>query len=745
MCIDTCIVGYAGAGKTTTLKVAQQLWKAQGFQVMGLAPTGRATQNLEESGIKPQTLHRFLYQFEQGRYQLNPKTVLVLDEAGMVDMRRMERFLQAVETLGVKAVVVGDGAQLQAVEAGDAFRLITRQVEAFYLQDVRRQEQDWQREATKAFGRLETESALKMYLDKGQVTFVEERVLEVEKLVEAGDIKGLVSLYNLAHRMVGRSHSMAGIHSRIGQTDAAQRRDAWLYIKTHCALEMVAHLDTGYLDTCRSYMKALGTSPLVFAENFVEGKNREERLPKAMKLAERWRLPILNPNQPRHICDSRDATRAALVAAWGQSMEEKPEDSHLILAYTSKDVQALNQDTRRLMRARGQIQGAEFTYTTERQVKDPLVGGSLKRECVREEQKSFAVGDRLLFCKNENGLGVKNGMIGTVEALSPSSLTVKLLSSGGEERRMTFSPHLYKSFDHGWAVTVHKSQGVTVDRVFKLASFEEYRNLAYVGMTRHRKEVQVFGSTLDFWSKEVFLNRLSSSQDKSLAHDYGGEAELSQKLESARHNKLLSMLEKIGNRLDAMGFVAKHITQKTIDAFLTPRELSEVPHEAAPLTKDMPVRQDMPVWQDFSVSFQKAKEEALQLQGVNRLKDPGAFAVHIAEHKLFLQEEGTSLSQKDLTHNLKAAHYAENIFSERLQIIHEKWASIHGNKPLSPLQWRTLQEEAQRITQIEARLYGEALARKESIQEYDLYVGAKEQYEQNPYHPSVSLFVQIII
>ena len=164
-------------------------------------------------------------------------------------------------------MVVGDGAQLQAIEAGDAFRLITRKVEAFYLQDVRRQEQGWQREATKAFGRLETESALKMYLDKGQVTFVEEiwsqALPDVDKLVAAGDMKGLVSLYNLAHHMVGRSHSMAGIHSRIGETDAAQRRDAWLHIKTHCAMEMAAHLDAEYLDTCRASMKALGVDPLV--------------------------------------------------------------------------------------------------------------------------------------------------------------------------------------------------------------------------------------------------------------------------------------------------------------------------------------------------------------------------------------------------------------------------------------------------------------------------------------------------
>ena len=135
---------------------------------------------------------------------------------------------------------------------------------------------------------------------------------------------------------------------------------------------------------------------------------------------------------------------------------------------------------------------------------------------------------------------------------------------------------------------------------------------------------------MDFWNQEVFLYRLSSAQDKSLAHDYGDEEVLSQKLEGTHHNKLLATLEKIGNRLDAMGFIAKHITQKTVDAFLTPNELPEVPHQVIPLRKDVPARQD------FSVSFQKAKEETLQMKGVNTLKKPEAFAIHIAERKLFL-------------------------------------------------------------------------------------------------------------
>lgn len=72
-----CIVGYAGAGKTTALEACRDIWEAEGYRVYGLAPTGRAAQNLESSGIRSQTLHRFLKSFEEGRSQYSDKSVLV--------------------------------------------------------------------------------------------------------------------------------------------------------------------------------------------------------------------------------------------------------------------------------------------------------------------------------------------------------------------------------------------------------------------------------------------------------------------------------------------------------------------------------------------------------------------------------------------------------------------------------------------------------------------------------------------
>src|SRR3546814_8749952 len=72
----------------------------------------------------------------------------------------------------------------------------------------------------------------------------------------------------------------------------------------------------------------------------------------------------------------------------------------------------------------------------------------------------FAGEDRILFLRNEKSMGVKNGTLGTVERASAERLAVRL--DNGE--RVDVDLKLYAHVDHGYAATIHKSQGMTVDR-----------------------------------------------------------------------------------------------------------------------------------------------------------------------------------------------------------------------------------------------------------------------------------------
>ncbi|MGE8104794.1 hypothetical protein ACQKP1_14020 [Allorhizobium sp. NPDC080224] len=81
-------------------------------------------------------------------------------------------------------------------------------------------------------------------------------------------------------------------------------------------------------------------------------------------------------------------------------------------------------------------------------------------------------------------------MLGTVTAVEPDAVQVRLDGAGQNTARMISIPvRSYQSFDHGFATTIHKSQGATVDRAFVIASTTMDRHLTYVTVTSHRHAV----------------------------------------------------------------------------------------------------------------------------------------------------------------------------------------------------------------------------------------------------------------
>ncbi len=561
----SCIVGYAGAGKTTALEAAKEIWEQEGYKVYGLAPTGRAAQNLAQSGISSQTLHKFLKSHKEGRSQYKAKSVLVLDEAGMVDTSRFDDFLQAVDDLKVKAVIVGDGAQLQPVEAGPAFRLVTQKVSTTHLEKVLRQQEEWQQEATKLFSTLKTTEALQAYNQKGYVQFVEEKEIPIAELIETKNHAKIVETYNLSRRMTGNIYY--SIINDINEKHPEEKEPytlitshedyrfykEWRDLKITCANYMKQNLEE-----CRPFMKELGVDPQNFAEQFVnKGKSFKEQKLEAAALAHQWQLPQFNSYQRKHICELRDETKKALIQAWYLSFKEDPHKSHLIMSYTKADAATFNKEARYLMKQDGVVAKEEYLLTIHKEDQDDF-GDKI----IIKEEKYFAKGDRIFFLRNDNGLGVKNGTLGTILEIDRQKIKAKL-DNGNE---VSFAPKLYPFFDQGWAANIHKSQGVTIDRAFLLATHETFRNLAYVGMTRHREFVKVFGSKLDFWKEKIFFKRLSASQEKLSSLDYMkgyGSINLSKK-----NSKLQEILNRLGNELEAIRFVSKQAWQSIAERFL---------------------------------------------------------------------------------------------------------------------------------------------------------------------------------
>src|SRR5207249_3666832 len=107
--------------------------------------------------------------WRQGRDVLNPRDVLVIDEAGMVGTRQLERVMSRAAEAGAKVVMVGDPQQLQAIEAGAAFRSIHERHGGAEIGEVRRQREDWQRNATRDVATGRTGQALEAYRSRGMV------------------------------------------------------------------------------------------------------------------------------------------------------------------------------------------------------------------------------------------------------------------------------------------------------------------------------------------------------------------------------------------------------------------------------------------------------------------------------------------------------------------------------------------------------------------------------------------------
>ena len=182
------VVGYAGSGKSAMLGVAREAWEAEGHTVRGAALSGIAAENLEGgSGIASRTIASLEHQWSHGRELLTARDVLVIDEAGMIGSRQMERVLSAAREASAKVVLVGDPEQLQAIEAGAAFRRVAERHGAVEITEIRRQREEWQRSATRALATGRTGEAIDVYDQRGMVHAAETREAARSALVEGWD------------------------------------------------------------------------------------------------------------------------------------------------------------------------------------------------------------------------------------------------------------------------------------------------------------------------------------------------------------------------------------------------------------------------------------------------------------------------------------------------------------------------------------------------------------------------------
>ncbi|WP_028734327.1 Ti-type conjugative transfer relaxase TraA [Rhizobium leguminosarum] len=194
----------------------------------------------------------------------------------------------------------------------------------------------------------------------------------------------------------------------------------------------------------------------------------------------------------------KDEAVESLIAAWDRDYD--PSKTSLILAHLRRDVRMLNNMARAKLVERGVVADG-FAFKTE------------------DGNRMFATGDQIVFLKNEGSLGVKNGMLAKVLEAAPGRIVAEV-GEGERRRQLTVEQRFYNNLDHGYATTIHKSQGATVDRVKVLASLSLDRHLIYVAMTRHREDLAVYYGSRSFAKSGGLIPILSRRNAKETSLDY---------------------------------------------------------------------------------------------------------------------------------------------------------------------------------------------------------------------------------
>jgi len=363
------IQGAAGTGKSVSLAALREAYESAGNRVIGLAPSGAAAAELQNSaGIQARTIHSLLMRLEndnaQYREKLRPSDVIICDEAGLADLRTLQKLAGYCDAAGAKLILVGDGRQLEAVGSASVLDMLTEEVGCAELIQIARQKDPLDRAISQAW---------------------------FEGPAEQGG------------------------------------PDALDMMKARGLLKMPAE----------------GTK-----------------------------------DKPIDLL-MRDALEArASGTEWNEI---------LLLADRNQSVRSLNKKVREHRFATGELDKAQ-------QIRVPVETGRGDYADL-----DLAPGDRIMLRKNEKvgGEPVYNGDRATLtriervqtgtddngEPIYDTKLTARLDRTKDE---VSWSLSDYASIDHAYAMTVHKSQGLTVDRAFYLTSESTDRRLAYVAFTRSR-------------------------------------------------------------------------------------------------------------------------------------------------------------------------------------------------------------------------------------------------------------------
>jgi conjugative relaxase-like TrwC/TraI family protein len=509
--------GKAGTGKTLASRVIErfntEVLRPQGKEhfTINAAYTGQAAQEMERASGRPGfTVDALLNARARGEVRLqreiggeirlvvsgeeiliseDVQVVLRVDEAGMLGARQAGHLLQMVrelqdEGVPVKLQLIGDLRQMQALQAGDLFRQALElgeqgEADVAHLNEILRQREP---EVLGIARELNREDRLLRENAREAFHTLREKGRVIEKLQREELVAAAVGEYRTQSRHPSHDHA---------RTAAGEGQSVLLITSTNADRKELnrqireARLAAGEIGEGKTFRVLTPAVVGVTADGYLKGEE---------------------------IVFSGYRGEDGKMQRWGARL-------NTVGTVTGIDVRKNRVEVSYSFMAKNRSGEA-----VARSVKKSLPAAEMagKTTVYREEQRNFAVGDRVVTLKNDRDLGVRNGSLGTVRQIDESGNPVVAFG----KREISLDLSRYRHFDHAYAVTLHKSQASTVEHAILFAPVQpvagegaalgrDYGRVSYnalnVAVTRAQYGTTVLTNSADELAREVERVEVKSS------------------------------------------------------------------------------------------------------------------------------------------------------------------------------------------------------------------------------------------
>ncbi|MCW2239499.1 AAA family ATPase [Azospirillum canadense] len=492
----------------------------------------RALAQTDRLSTLPAAAARWLRQWSEQQLtnRTDSTTVLIVDEVAVMDHALYHAIATRAGSAGAKLVNLGDRQQAQPIGSGAAWASTHDVAAPLEITKVVRNRHDWINRATEAFGSgdpARAREAVRAHAAHGGIRLgIDGRARALELLAEQAvaaigplsdaDRARLAVLVEYRH-----ARAMAAAHFRAKGADPA-------FLEARERAQEAARTIRRDIEHVRPWLARCGIDGLRLASDMVMADGiptRAEADDQAPEVAAE--LGLLSDSPPDYALsiDLRAAAREELTAAVVADMEARGLDlSRLVLTGTNADARAVNAAIRAHVRSRGML-GADVTVTT---VHVPWEGEP------EVEEVQVAIGDRLLFLRNNRQIGVQNGSIGRIVGIEqPDGQAPVLRVLLDSKRTVTVDTGEWADFALGYGATVEKTQGCSIaGGTWELNHARLDRHLAYVAKSRSKDGTHTYSADVDAPDLDALEVQWSTARTRRAIADLADPAALLQPVPS---------------------------------------------------------------------------------------------------------------------------------------------------------------------------------------------------------------------